>query len=454
MHCMGHAQRLLSDDAHEDDLATSAKATRALHPFVPASIFTSLLVATLESPRPQAFATLSALLLAGNIALSRVVFAFHNRVGRAQRSLLQLAHGPVRLLFAAFLLPFLAVASPAGWLVSLPVIVVIPIAFRGRRSALVALLLMALVCAAVWMWSQVPVFIPATALATTWIVATPLIWHLREQSDELRQLALELQAHQVFLEERVREKTKHALDAQHAAEEANATKSQFVANITHELRTPLHGILSFNRFAIRKLGKVPDAKMQGYFTQIDTSARLLLSLVSNLLDLSKLEAGHMSLSLAPTSLRSIGQGIVDEFEPRCSEAHVGMRLIGDDVDVWADADMLAQVTRNLVANAVHHSPVGGHIDISVHRAGDRAQLVVSDDGPGIPTGELDRIFESFQQSSSTSNGAGGTGLGLAICKSIVDLHHGHISAHNRPGGGASFVVEFPVLKASAPHLLP
>ena len=271
----------------------------------------------------------------------------------------------------------------------------------------------------------------------------------REAADgELRALAR-------TLEQRVATRTRELEEAVGEAEAANAAKSEFLANMSHEIRTPLHGILSFARFGRGKMeGSRPadadarDAKLRDYFEKIGVSGERLLTLVDDLLDLAKLEAGRMEFRFERQDARRVVACVVDEVASLVSERSLELSLDApaEPIDAELDATRLMQVVRNLISNAVKFSPAGGRVLVEAAAIpGEAAFLVrVTDEGPGIPEAELESVFEKFVQSSATKSGAGGTGLGLPICRRIVKGHHGRIHAANRPGGGSVFTVELPL----------
>jgi signal transduction histidine kinase len=242
--------------------------------------------------------------------------------------------------------------------------------------------------------------------------------------------------------------------AKQAAETANEAKSQFLANVSHELRTPLHGILSFAAFGMKKVHTAAEEDLLRYFQKIDQSGAVLLDLVDDLLDLSKLEAGRAVIEPKPVNLGALIAAVVDEFGSLVAHRHVTVSLAENSRAVTAhlDQDKIKQVLRNLLGNAIKFSADHQTIEVTIQETEEGVSVSVADRGPGIPEEELEAIFDKFIQSSKTRTGAGGTGLGLAICREIIQGHHGRIWAENRPGGGAVLTFTLPrdPIAAAAP----
>jgi signal transduction histidine kinase len=281
----------------------------------------------------------------------------------------------------------------------------------------------------------------------------------REMTMELRVSQSELLRHRDHLAELVAERTAELLAAKDAAEKAYRIKSEFLANMSHELRTPLHAILSFSRLGQDQANAPTDEKTQRYFSRIVSAGERLLALVSDLLDLSKIEAGKMLIDLQPCDLVQLLREVAVEFEALAGERNLHWHLPPAELlaPATVDAVRFTQVLRNVLSNAMKFSPDGGVIRVKLEpatmipgkRAADLAtyvaawRIAVIDEGPGIPEDELELVFDSFVQSSKTHTGAGGTGLGLAICREIVAAHRGSISARNRAEGGTVFEIMIP-----------
>ncbi|MBA4093047.1 MAG: hypothetical protein C0489_03070 [Candidatus Accumulibacter sp.] len=270
----------------------------------------------------------------------------------------------------------------------------------------------------------------------------------------------ELLRHRDHLRELVAEQTAELLYAKDAAEQASAAKSEFLANMSHELRTPMHAVLGFAELGQGKSRTAGPEKLQHYFERIRQSGERLLALLNDLLDLSKLEAGKMSVELARHDVLACLRDAAGELEPLLANRRQQLCIEEPSgaTEAICDPVRLGQVFRNLLSNAIKFSPEDGRIVVRFaadtlpagRRTGDDAALpalriTVSDDGPGIPPDELEAIFDKFMQSSKTKSGAGGTGLGLAICREILNAHRGTIRACNNPAGGASFIVQLPVI---------
>ncbi|MEE9297270.1 MAG: PAS domain S-box protein [Phycisphaerae bacterium] len=208
------------------------------------------------------------------------------------------------------------------------------------------------------------------------------------------------------------------LRAKEAAEAANQAKSEFLANMSHEIRTPLHGILSFARFGVDKALTADSQKLLNYFQKIDISAKRLMALLSDLLDLAKIEAGKMRFEFKPADLRTVLRSVENEFRSLLARRNITIDYSepANEVRLTLDQNRMMQVVRNLLSNAAKFSPEGGTIRMNVNTHDEGVEISIRDHGVGIPEEELETIFGKFVQSSKTKSGAGGTGLGLSICR--------------------------------------
>ncbi len=242
------------------------------------------------------------------------------------------------------------------------------------------------------------------------------------------------------------EQREHLVAAREAATLAMAAKSQFLANISHELRTPMHGILSYSRFGVKGALTASREELLDDFENIDSCGSSLLSLLDDLLDLAKLEAGRMRFEFAATPLEEVVAEALDEFASVYHDkaVRVDVRAENELEPVVLDRRKILQVIRNLLSNAGKFSPQGGTVWIRLASEEGRARVVIEDSGAGVPESELELIFENFAQASNSKAQSGGTGLGLAICREVVGAHAGRIWAVNRPEGGARITVELPL----------
>ena len=228
-------------------------------------------------------------------------------------------------------------------------------------------------------------------------------------------------------------------------EAASRHKSEFLANMSHELRTPLNAIIGFSQVLRDEMVGSVNAKQAEYLDDIISSGSHLLSLINDVLDLSKVEAGQVELEVHPFSLReALERGVVMVRE-RATEDGVRVAFAADpEVDVVdGDERRIKQVIFNLLSNAVKFTPAGGEVDVSATRLNGEVRVSVADTGPGIPPEDRDRIFEEFQQSETGVGQREGTGLGLALSKRFVELHGGRIWLESELGHGSTFTFALP-----------
>jgi signal transduction histidine kinase len=229
-------------------------------------------------------------------------------------------------------------------------------------------------------------------------------------------------------------------------EETSRHKSEFLANMSHELRTPLNAIIGFSQVLRERMFGDINAKQEEYLDDILASANHLLSLINDVLDLSKVEAGQVELEVAPFSLRqALESGVVMVRERAMRDGvHVGLAA-GPDVDlVEGDERRIRQVIFNLLSNAVKFTPSGGAVDVTAARDNGEVRISVTDTGPGLAPDDQERIFEEFQQAEAGLAQQDGTGLGLALSKRLVELHGGRIWVDSELAKGSTFVFTLPV----------
>jgi signal transduction histidine kinase len=234
-------------------------------------------------------------------------------------------------------------------------------------------------------------------------------------------------------------------------EAASQHKSEFLANMSHELRTPLNAVIGFSQVLRDEMVGSVNEKQAEYLDDITSSGNHLLSLINDVLDLSKVEAGQVELEVHPFSLReALERGVVMVRE-RATEDGVRVELAADpEVDpVNGDERRIKQVIFNLLSNAVKFTPAGGEVDVSATRVNGEVRVSVADTGPGIAPEDRDRIFEEFQQSEAGVGHRDGTGLGLALSKRFVELHGGRIWLESELGQGSTFTFALPAGSTSS-----
>lgn len=228
--------------------------------------------------------------------------------------------------------------------------------------------------------------------------------------------------------------------------EASQHKSQFLANMSHELRTPLNAILGYTELIIDGIyGETPE-KAQAVLKRVERNGKHLLGLINDVLDLSKIEAGQLKLSLADYSIKDVVNNVVSAVEPLATKKKLNFRVdVRPDIPTArGDEQKLTQVLLNLTGNAIKFTDVG-EVAIKVSAANGSYTVAIQDTGPGISAADQTRLFEQFQQAdNSITKSKGGTGLGLAISKKIIELHGGSISVQSSVGQGSTFAFTLPI----------
>jgi signal transduction histidine kinase len=228
--------------------------------------------------------------------------------------------------------------------------------------------------------------------------------------------------------------------------EASKHKSQFLANMSHELRTPLNAILGYAELMLDSIYGEPSDKMRTVLERLQSNGRHLLGLINDVLDLSKIEAGQLTLSLNDYSLGDVVHGVVSAVEPLAAEKRLAFTAeVAPDLPTGrGDGRRLSQVLLNLVGNAIKFTDKG-EVAIRASVTDGAFTVAVCDTGPGIAAADQAKIFEEFQQAdSSITRKKGGTGLGLSIAKRIIEMHGGRIWVESEPGKGSTFYFTLPV----------
>jgi len=249
-------------------------------------------------------------------------------------------------------------------------------------------------------------------------------------------------------EVRAQHEAEAARRAQALAESANTAKSQFLANMSHELRTPLNAILGFSEMiAGEMLGKVGEPRYRSYAVDINASARHLLDIVSDLLDMARIEVGRYRVEPERVRIGRLGDEIATIVHGMAAAARIAIDRTGLDPALTVEVDRRAikQVLLNLLSNALRHTPEGGRIALSAERRADGAlEIAVADTGCGIEPERLDAMFEPFQRSTAhVARQQGGVGLGLWISRELVRLHGGDLTLASRPGQGTTATIVLP-----------
>jgi signal transduction histidine kinase len=246
---------------------------------------------------------------------------------------------------------------------------------------------------------------------------------------------------QTLAEEKEREKAARA-----SAEHANQLKDEFLAMVSHELRTPLTAILGWAEML--RSGKLENERRDRACRAIYDSAKRQARMIDELLDVARITSGKLGVYRTGIHLGDVVGNAVDVIQPAAEAKgiHIGVDIEPSLATMFGDGARLQQITWNLLSNAVKFTPAGGRVRVSLRRVGDVAELIVSDNGPGISEDFLPSIFEAFRQAdASTTRTHGGLGVGLAIVKHLVEAHGGTVTARNDAAGGASFTVRLPML---------
>jgi two-component system, NtrC family, sensor kinase len=277
---------------------------------------------------------------------------------------------------------------------------------------------------------------------------------LQALAEEFNRMTAELRESYAGLEKKVEERTRDLNVALAQLEEkgreletVSRHKSEFLANMSHELRTPLNAIIGFSEVLREQMfGELNEAQV-GYVGDVLEAGQHLLSLINDILDLSKIEAGRMELDLANVSVpQALNSGLTMHGERADRNGITLTHTVGPEVGVIrADERKVRQVIFNLLSNAVKFTPPGGHVDVSAFVADGMVEVTVTDTGPGIAREDHERIFEEFQQARGSSHGGReGTGLGLTLSRQFIELHGGRLWVESEHGAGSTFRFTLPL----------
>ncbi|HEX4532888.1 MAG TPA: PAS domain-containing sensor histidine kinase [Rhizomicrobium sp.] len=279
-----------------------------------------------------------------------------------------------------------------------------------------------------------------------WIEATTRAIYHEETGEYLREISVSRD-----ITER-KEQELRTKAAQERAEAANHAKSQFLANMSHELRTPLNAIIGFGDIMRRRMfGELGDRRYEEYATLIYDSGQLLLDLISDILDMAKIEAGKLRLNYEHVDLAGIVEDCLRIVRQRAETAGVALEVVVPETSLGflADKRSVKQVLLNLLSNAIKFTPAGGRIVVTTSNSNETVKVSVKDDGIGIPASELPRLGKPFEQVAVDPMLAkGGTGLGLALVQALVEKHGGSMRIDSEEGAGTEVRVEFPATPPS------
>ena len=248
------------------------------------------------------------------------------------------------------------------------------------------------------------------------------------------------------LERTVVERTQQLVEARDRAEQADRAKTAFLSTVSHELRTPLNSIIGFTEIVLRELSGPLNDEQRRQLTIVQDSSRLLLDLINEILDLSRIEAGRMQFSVEPFDLAEVLQRRVDSVTSQADAK--GLRLhcrIAPGVGpMTSDSKRVTQIVSNLLSNAIKFTEKGS-ITLSAERAGEWVRVEVRDTGPGIAAADMPHLFKPFVQvGEAQRNHREGTGLGLAISRHLARALGGDIDVASEPGRGSTFTVRLPL----------
>jgi signal transduction histidine kinase/ActR/RegA family two-component response regulator len=290
--------------------------------------------------------------------------------------------------------------------------------------------------------TEVRLSAPFGALVVATSPLTPFFG--REELDLLHALGAlaDLSLARCVLSEQERESQAALKQATEDAERANAAKSDFLSRMSHELRTPLNVVLGFGQ--IMEMRGALDERDSEAVEQILKAGQHLLELINEVLDLARIESGRMAISPEPVDVAELTGEAIALIGPLAQErsVHITAELGAGDRHVTADRQRLKQVLLNLLSNAIKYNRDGGEVTVSCDpAAGGRLRLAVSDTGPGVPEGLIDRLFEPFERLGAEGGRVEGTGLGLALSRQLVELMGGEIGVESREGHGSVFWLE-------------
>lgn len=266
-------------------------------------------------------------------------------------------------------------------------------------------------------------------------------------------MAAALQDLYATLEARVTERTATLKATNLELARASQVKSEFLARMSHDLRTPLNAVIGFADLLLTQQAGPLNDKQQRYLGHVTSAGRQLLELIGDILDLTRVEAGRLEIHPEPCQVATILEETLAMFRTQAQARRITLAVeIGSALgQLMADRIRLQQIVSNLLSNAVKFTPEGGLVTVTARQIGLEQELTVRDTGIGIPAGDHQRIFEMYEQAGTADSRQEGTGLGLAITKRLVELHGGQIRVESTPGHGSTFIVRLPGAAPSEPE---
>jgi signal transduction histidine kinase/DNA-binding response OmpR family regulator len=268
---------------------------------------------------------------------------------------------------------------------------------------------------------------------------------LRKAHDGLEHRVQERTAELEAAKKKVEEFSRSVLRAKEEVERGSRFKDQFLSTMSHELRTPLNAVLGFSDLLADERYGPLNERQQRYVSHIHTGGKHLLTLINDILDLTKIEAGRMELAIECLGVANTLGEVISVMQPLAEKkSQVLIKHADPDISVRADSTRFKQVLLNLVGNAIKFTPNGGRIELAASLVQDKVRVEVRDNGPGIPPEEQQGIFEAFYRLRESGKKTEGTGLGLAITHRLVELHGGELSLKSQIGQGSCFYFSLPV----------
>jgi signal transduction histidine kinase len=247
------------------------------------------------------------------------------------------------------------------------------------------------------------------------------------------------------LEEKVEERTRDLVQANERLLELDQIKSNFISMVSHELRTPLTAIKGFIVTLFHYDKEITAEKRHLYLGVLNEETDRLTRLITELLDISRIESGHMDMQWSTISIPTLVQRVFDTFAIKAESVSLIKDFPADFPTIRADSDKIEQILVNLIGNALKYSPIGGRVLVHGRKQGHEIEVSVDDEGPGIPASEQEKIFDKFyRQDNETNRKNPGTGLGLPICRTLINLHGGKIWVESEAGKGCHLVIRLPL----------